>query len=97
MSRYQYGNFGSNYTHCYRLLVVLLAANQVRDIDRDLGSKGTAVGLDPLFHLFMRAVLAEISSYCNHETLKRVLHVDGRVLDREEEKYRILQNVETTK
>ncbi len=34
---------------------MLPAANQVRDLGRDLGREGTAVGFDPLFHLVVRA------------------------------------------
>jgi len=62
-------------THCDRLLVMLLATDQMRNLGGDLRRKGTAVGLYPLSHLVVRARLAKISGDCNCETLERVLHV----------------------
>ena len=65
-------------THCDRLLVVLLAAHQVRDFGANLRGKGTPVHFDPLLHLVVRAALAKVPGDGDCETFEWVLHV-GKV------------------
>lgn len=59
---------------------MLPAANQVRDLGRDLGREGTAVGFDPLFHLVVRAWLPKFPSHCDCELLEWGFHVENVTL-----------------
>lgn len=60
-------------THCHTLLEVILAANKMRDLWRDVGCNGTPVGVDPSAHPVKRAFFSKVAGDGNGEAFERLL------------------------
>lgn len=66
------------HTHSDIFLEVLLAADQMCDLGRHLMSDGTTIVLDPVLHFVEGALVTEITSDTNGESLERVSDHDDR-------------------
>ena len=60
-------------THCYTLLEVFLATDEVGDLWGDIIGNGASVDLYPFSNLFHRALFSEVAGDCYSEAFEGLL------------------------
>lgn len=67
------------FTHCNTFLEMFLAADEMGDVDRDIGGKGAPVDVDPFPHLLGRALLAKVAGNGDGEAFEGLFARCGTV------------------